>query len=97
MCKKENNQNKNAVTMTITLELSGDSHSLKLLQIFFFIHLGAIFSFSALVVTEDKKQVRRDIAFSDLLKAAGDTKDQKGRVSTGTKFALEEWLSLQCL
>ena len=72
---------------------------MKLLQIFCFIHLGAIhvLSFSALVVTEDKKQVRRDIAFSDLLKAAGDTKDQKGRVSTGTKFALEEWLNLQCL
>ena len=47
------------------------------------------------MLTEDKKQVRRDIAFSDLLKASGDTKDQKGRVSTGTKFALEEWLSLQ--
>lgn len=50
---------------------------------------------SALVLTEDKKQVQSDLPFCDLLKASGDTKDEKGRVSTGTKFALEEWLTLQ--
>lgn len=49
--------------------------------------------FRGLVVREDKTQVEADIHFRDLLKPAGDTTDQKGRVSTGTKFALEEWLA----
>ena len=48
---------------------------------------------SALVLTDKKEQVQSDLPFSDLLQASGDIKDQKGRVSTGTKFALEEWLS----
>ena len=49
--------------------------------------------FSALVLTEDKQQVQSDLPFNVLLQPSGDTKDQKGRVSTGTKFALEEWLN----
>ncbi|XP_060563455.1 nucleoside diphosphate-linked moiety X motif 17-like isoform X2 [Ruditapes philippinarum] len=50
-------------------------------------------SFSAIVLDENKEQKEAQLPFKDLLQISGDTKDQKGRVSTGTKFALEEWLA----
>ncbi|KAH3832568.1 hypothetical protein DPMN_105860 [Dreissena polymorpha] len=51
-------------------------------------------SFSALVLNAALGQCEVTLPFSDLLQTAGDDKDKRGRVSTGTKFALEEWLSL---
>ncbi|XP_045216681.2 nucleoside diphosphate-linked moiety X motif 17-like [Mercenaria mercenaria] len=51
-------------------------------------------TFSAIVLDDDNKQKEQQLPFEDLLKTSGDTKDQKGRVSTGTKFALEEWLAV---
>ncbi|XP_069138633.1 nucleoside diphosphate-linked moiety X motif 17-like [Argopecten irradians] len=49
-------------------------------------------TFSGLVIQdEDKKQVNRDIPLRPLFNTSGDTTDGE-RVSTGTKFALEEWL-----
>lgn len=48
--------------------------------------------FSAIVLDDNNQQKEEMLPFKDLLKISGDIKDQKGRVSTGTKFALEEWL-----
>ncbi|WAR00279.1 NUD17-like protein [Mya arenaria] len=50
--------------------------------------------FSALIIDKNKQQVAGQLEFADLLKTAREDKDQRGRVSTGTKFALEEWLTL---
>ncbi|KAL4227707.1 hydrolase [Mactra antiquata] len=49
-------------------------------------------TFSAICLDDSKKQYNTMLPFCDLLKTAGDDKDEKGRVSTGTKYALQEWL-----
>ena len=50
--------------------------------------------FSALLLDAGGKQVEGQLPFCDLLRVSDERSDNKGRVSTGTKFALEEWLAL---
>ena len=45
------------------------------------------------MLDESGKQVEADIPVEPLLKVSGDVTEHE-RVSTGTKFALEEWLKL---
>ncbi|KAL3866451.1 hypothetical protein ACJMK2_043747 [Sinanodonta woodiana] len=54
-------------------------------------------SISGLLINENKEQVESVLPFAPLLQPAGDSVDQMGRVSTGTKFALEELLAINGL
>ncbi|KAK3584618.1 hypothetical protein CHS0354_005211, partial [Potamilus streckersoni] len=54
-------------------------------------------SICGLLINEKKEQVESDLSFAPLLQPAGDSVDQMGRVSTGTKFALEELLCISGL
>ncbi|XP_071107220.1 nucleoside diphosphate-linked moiety X motif 17-like [Haliotis cracherodii] len=49
----------------------------------------------ATVLNDEGKQVDLDLPLAPLLQTSGD-KECLGRVSTGTKFALEEWLKRTC-
>ena len=73
------------------------------LQLFYYVNssffcnptLFFLYIFSALVIDSEGKQCIQDLPFQPLLQTAAGDKDTRGRVSTGTKFALEEWLQLK--
>jgi len=53
-----------------------------------------LYYFRGLIINESKQQRESYLPLKPLLNVCGDMTDSE-RVSTGTKFALEEWLSLK--